>query len=131
MEMSEIAVLVVDDVGAVRIQISDLLQSLGFKKIDLAANGEEAKRSMLINAYQLILCDWHMAPCDGLELIKYLRAQVDALKDSAFIMVTAEMTKDRVIQAIQSGVDDFLLKPLTGATVQSKILGALKKRKVL
>jgi two-component system, chemotaxis family, chemotaxis protein CheY len=126
----EVGILIVDDVNAMRVQIKELLKSLGFRKVMLAANGEEAKQIIAVEPPHLMLVDWHMAPCDGMELLKYVRAH-RLHKEVAFIMVTAETTKERVMEAIKSGVDDYLIKPLTPIQIQSKVYGILLKKQVL
>jgi two-component system chemotaxis response regulator CheY len=126
----EVCILVVDDVNTMRIQVKELLKTCGFKKISLAASGEEAKRVMAIEQFHLILADWQMSPTDGLDLLKYSRNH-PMYKDVAFIMVTAENTKERVIEVIQAGVDNYLVKPLTPLEIQNKVYGVLLKRGVL
>lgn len=129
MKPEDVSVLVVDDVNAVRTQVSQLLKTFGFTKIIMTANGEEARLMLGVNQFHLILADWHMEPTDGLTLLKAVRGD-EKNKDAAFIMVTADGTKDHVITAIQSGVDDYLVKPLTSAQIQNKVYRALFKRKI-
>jgi two-component system chemotaxis response regulator CheY len=126
----EVGVLVVDDVQAMRTQIRDIVKESGFKKVRVAASGEEAKIALSAEPVHLVLADWKMEPLDGLGLLKFVRNH-PSLKDVAFIMVTAETTKERVIEAIQAGVDDYIVKPLTVAQIQSKVFGVLIKKKVL
>lgn len=126
----EVGILVVDDVNTMRVQIKDLLKSFGFQKITLAEGGEAAKRALDQESIQLVLCDWHMAPTDGMELLKHVRAN-GKVKDVPFIMVTAESTKEKVVEAIKSGVDDYLVKPLTLDQIQSKVYGVLLRKQVL
>ena len=76
------------------------------------------------------MADWQMSPTDGMELLKYVREHAEH-KSMAFIMVTAENTKEKVIAAIKSGVDDYLVKPLTAAQIQNKVYGVLLKRQIL
>jgi two-component system chemotaxis response regulator CheY len=130
MTVAEVSVLVVEDVNSTRFQIRDLLKECGFKKITLAASGEEAKVTVQTEPPELILCDWYMTPTDGLEVLKFVRSHPTA-KGIAFIMVTGEGTKDRVINAIQAGVDDYIVKPLTMVQVQSKVFQVLIKKKVI
>ncbi|MBW3560748.1 MAG: response regulator, partial [Proteobacteria bacterium] len=55
MTPGEIMVLVVDDVNAMRVQIRDILKDIGFQKVTVASNGEEAKKAMEDQTFQLIL----------------------------------------------------------------------------
>ena len=126
----EVKILVVDDVNTMRVQIKDLLKHFGFRKITLAASGEAAKASLNAGGFDLILCDWHMSPGDGMEFLLYIRSHAD-FKSVPFIMVTAESTKELVLQAIRSGVDDYLIKPLTIMQIQNKVYGVLLRKQVL
>jgi two-component system chemotaxis response regulator CheY len=130
MTLAEVPVLVAEDVNSTRFQIRDVLKECGFRKIALAASGEEAKACLLAEPALLVLCDWYMSPIDGFEVLKFVRS-TERLKQMAFIMVTGESTKERVIDAIHAGVDDYLVKPLTNVQVQSKVLQILKKRKFI
>lgn len=126
----EVSILVVDDVNTMRIQVKELLKSFGFRKIALAENGEEAKAVIEATGCHLVLCDWQMSPTDGMELLKYLRSHPN-FRQVAFVMVTAESTKEKVIEAIKAGVDDYLVKPLTPVQIQTKVYGVLLKKQVL
>ncbi|MCM2322325.1 MAG: response regulator, partial [Oligoflexia bacterium] len=90
----------------------------------------EAKTLLHQGDFHLVLCDWHMSPTNGLELLKYVRGE-PAFKNLLFIFLTAEATKERVLEAIQAGVDGYMIKPVTVAQIQTKIYGLLLDRKVL
>lgn len=130
MTPSDIQIIVIDDVQSMRIQVKEVLRSCGFEKIRSAANGLEALRMMNDANAHLLICDWHMAPMSGLELLKEIRNK-EAIKDTAFVMLTAEGTKERVMEALRSGLDDYIMKPFTTEHVRLKVMGALLKRKVL
>ena len=130
MTQEDVGVIVIEDVNSMRIQIKDLLKQFGFRKIRTEDNAEKAKLAMELDKYHLILCDWHMEPITGMDFLKYIRAH-PTHKDTAFIMVTAESTKERVIDALKCGVDDYLLKPLTIMQIQNKVYGVLLKRNIL
>jgi two-component system chemotaxis response regulator CheY len=130
MRHEEVQCLVVDDVNSMRVQLKDLLRMFGFTHIKTLGNGEEAKEALSSQTFHLVLADWHMEPTNGLDLLKYVRSQ-PKLKDIAFLLVTAESTKERVVEAIQAGVDDYLIKPLTILQVQNKVYGVLFKKKII
>ncbi len=129
MTREEVGIIVVDDVNTMRTQIKELLRGFGFKKVITAPNAEEVKKLIEIEKTHLILADWHMLPTDGLDLLKYIRSHPEH-KNIAFVMVSAESTKEKVIQAIAEGIDEYLLKPLTALQVQTKVYGALLKKRV-
>jgi two-component system chemotaxis response regulator CheY len=124
----ESRILIVDDVNTMRMQIKELLKTFGFQHLQTVSNGEEAKLELTKNPYNLVLADWHMEPCDGMALLKHVR-QDPALKNLAFVMITAESTKERVMEAIKSGVDDYLIKPLTRVQIETKVYSVLLKRR--
>jgi two-component system chemotaxis response regulator CheY len=71
-----------------------------------------------------------MTPTDGLEFLKHVRSQ-EQTKNIAFIMVTAEGTKEKVVEAIKTGVDDYLMKPLTLEQIETKVHKVLIRKQVL
>jgi len=130
MTREEVSILVADDVNTMRVQIRELLRGFGFRKITVVANGEEAKKILENEPVHLVLADWQMSPVDGLELLQYVRSQ-DKFKGLPYIMVTAEGTKEKVVEAIKAGVDNYLVKPLTPVEIQNKVYGVLLQKQVL
>ena len=126
----EVSILVIDDVNSMRLQIRELLRSFGFRRITMVGSGEEAKQVLKGEEVHLVLSDWHMEPTNGIELLKYIRTLPNA-KEISFILVTAETTKEKVIEAIKAGVDDYLIKPLTLQQIQNKVYGVLLRKQVL
>lgn len=131
MELNEVNVLVVDDVNTMRIYVRDLLKTFGFNKIHVASSGEEAKQLMTAQGpIHLILSDWRMEPTDGLNFLGFVRGNPQT-SQIPFIMVTADGAKESVITAIKSGVDDYIVKPITVNQIQLKVLQLLIKKKVI
>lgn len=130
MTPSEINVLVVDDVQTVRIQVKELLRMCGFDKVKTAPNGLEALNLLNEEPFQLVVADLHMNPITGIELIREIRSK-ESLKNISIVMLTAEGTKEKVVEVLKTGVDDYIMKPLTKEHVQLKVLAALMKRKWL
>jgi two-component system, chemotaxis family, chemotaxis protein CheY len=130
MRVEEVSVLVVEDVMAMRLRLKDLCREIGFREVALSSNGEEAKVVLNMDEVHLVLADWYTEPTSGLELLKLIR-QSPKLQNVVFLMVTAENTREKVIEALKAGVDDYLVKPITAAQLQSKVMAALMKRKVL
>ena len=130
MTLADVQILIVDDVQSMRIQVKEILKSCGFEKIRTASNGLEALGMVNEATAHLLICDWHMAPMSGLELLKEVRNK-EAIKDTAFVMLTAEGTKERVLEALKSGLDGYIMKPFTVEHARLKVMDALLKRKVL
>jgi len=115
-------VLVVDDFLTMRRILKNILKQVGFKKMDEAEDGAQAL-DMIKNAdppFDLIIADWNMPKMTGIELLKAIRADPD-LKHLPVIMVTAEAQKSRVLEAVQAGVSNYIVKPFTAETVKGKL----------
>jgi two-component system chemotaxis response regulator CheY len=126
--MADLSVLVVDDVNTMRTQLKEIMRSIGIQKVLGVSNGEEAKLVLETENIHLVVCDWHMSPTDGLEVLKFLRSHPTLGKTVGFLMLTAEGTKEKVLVAIQAGVDDYVMKPVSPAQVLAKIQNVMKKR---
>jgi two-component system chemotaxis response regulator CheY len=130
MNRTDLSILVVDDVNSMRVQVREILKSLGFTKVWVSASADDAIVKLSVDPVHLIVADWHMPGKSGLELLHFVRANPE-LEHVAFVFLTGESTRDGVIQAIQAGVDDFIIKPATISQIQAKVFNALIKRNLL
>jgi len=115
-------VLVVDDFLTMRRILKNILKQVGFKTMEEAEDGAQAL-DMIKNAdpsFDLIIADWNMPKMTGIELLKAIRADPE-LKHLPVIMVTAEAQKSRVLEAVQAGVSNYIVKPFTAETVKGKL----------
>ena len=117
-------VLVVDDYKTMIRIISNLLRQLGFSNIDEASDGGRALQLMRTRPYGLVISDWNMEPMTGLDLLKEVRNDVK-LKDTPFIMVTAESKVENVVTAKSAGVNNYIVKPFNAETLKQKISSVL------
>ena len=111
-------VLVADDSGTMRKIIIRSLNAVGIKSVVEAADGEQAVALFRPGTFDLVLTDWNMPGKTGLEVIQAIRAQ-DA--KVPIIMITTEAEKQRVLEAVQAGVTDYLVKPFTQDTLREKL----------
>ncbi|MDP4796993.1 MAG: response regulator [Rhodospirillales bacterium] len=117
-------VLIVDDYQTMLRVLKSLLRQLKFNCIDAASNGAEALQKLRQDAYGLVISDWDMAPVNGLELLCEVRAD-KTLQHLPFIIITGESTTERMIQAKQAGVSNYIIKPFTAETLRTKLVGVL------
>jgi two-component system chemotaxis response regulator CheY len=75
---------------------------------------------MLTKPAQLVISDFNMPKLDGLGLLRAIRAHPPISK-SAFIMLTGRADRELVQRAVQFGVNNYLVKPFTVATLKEKI----------
>ena len=124
-------ILVVDDMGAMRLRIVNQLKKMGYENISQAENGQEAfdlvaKAKTDMTPIELVLSDWNMPVLSGLEFLKKLRGTFQ-YKDLPFLMVTAEGEKDQVLEAIKSGVSDYVIKPVSPDDLKGKLQNVFAK----
>jgi len=113
-------ILVVDDFSTMRRIVKNLLKQLGYENIDEAEDGAQAYSKLKNGGYGFVVSDWNMPNMDGLDLLKKVRSDPE-LKDLPILMVTAEAEKEKVITAIQAGVNNYIVKPFTGEVLKEKM----------
>ena len=113
-------ILVVDDFTTMRRIVKNLLKQLGFENIDEAEDGQQAFSKLKDEKYHFIISDWNMPNMTGIELLQNIRSDPE-LKGLPFLMVTAESEKERVIEAIKTGVNNYIIKPFTAEILKEKM----------
>jgi two-component system chemotaxis response regulator CheY len=117
-------VLIVDDYKTMLRIIRNLLKQLGFENVEEATDGGMALAKLREKPYGLVISDWNMEPMTGLQLLKEVRADA-RLKNTPFIMVTAESKTENVVSAKQAGVNNYIVKPFNAETLKTKISAVL------
>ncbi|GJL57174.1 MAG: two-component system response regulator [Nitrospirales bacterium] len=113
-------VLVVDDMSTMRRIVKNVLRQIGFSDIVEAENGQDALTKLKAGGFGLVVSDWNMPVMQGIELLRAIRADAD-LKTLPFLMVTAEAQKENLIEAVQAGVSNYVVKPFTAEVLQGKL----------
>jgi two-component system chemotaxis response regulator CheY len=117
---SNMKILVVDDMSTMRRIVKNILKQLGFSNMEEAENGQDALTKLRADAYGFVVSDWNMPVMPGIEMLRAIRAD-EKLKHIPVLMVTAEAQKENLIEAIQAGVNNYVVKPFTAETMQEKI----------
>ncbi|MDR3524347.1 MAG: chemotaxis response regulator CheY [Acetobacteraceae bacterium] len=113
-------VLIVDDYKTMLRIIRNLLKQIDFNNVDEASDGTEALAKLRAGQYGLVISDWNMQPMTGLQLLQEVRAD-GRLKETPFIMITAESKAENVVAAKQAGVSNYIVKPFNAETLKEKI----------
>ncbi|MBT5471702.1 MAG: response regulator [Nitrospina sp.] len=113
-------VLVVDDSAVMRQIIKKNLKELGFSDLSEAEDGAAGLKKAGEEPVDLIVSDWNMPNMTGLEFLKAVRAD-DKLKGINFIMVTSEADKEKIMEAVQAGVNQYIVKPFNAMQLEEKI----------
>lgn len=113
-------ILVVDDFSTMRRIIKNLLKDLGFTNIQEADDGSTALPMLQQGDFDFVVTDWNMPGMQGIDLLKAIRADSN-LSHIPVLMVTAEAKKEQIIMAAQAGVNGYIVKPFTAATLNTKL----------
>ncbi|HTL52313.1 MAG TPA: response regulator [Planctomycetota bacterium] len=124
-------ILLIDDSRAMRRMERGVIEELGFKDIFEAENGNDAIQKLALYRFQvdLILCDWNMPVMDGLSFAHQMKSRPN-LAVIPIVMVTSESDRAKIDQAIQIGVDGYIIKPFTADILRKVIQDIRDGRKV-
>lgn len=124
---SEMKFLVVDDYSTMRRIVKNLLHDLGYAQVSEADDGNTALPMLRNGAFDFLITDWNMPGMPGLDLLKAVRAD-DKLAKLPVLMLTAEAKREQIVEAAQAGVNGYVIKPFTAATLKEKIDKILESR---
>jgi two-component system chemotaxis response regulator CheY len=115
-------VMVVDDSSVMRQIIKNNLKQLGFDQTNLldAEDGEQALKKINEDEVDLVISDWNMPKMTGIDFLKAVRAD-GSLKELPFLMVTSEADKEKIMEAVQAGVNQYIVKPFNATQLEEKI----------
>jgi two-component system chemotaxis response regulator CheY len=120
MNPEDVNILIVDDSPTMRRIIKNTLERIGYRQSVEASNGLEALEALRDGSINFIITDWNMPEMSGLEFVTELRSRVDYQKIPV-LMITTRGMKEDVLQAVQAGVNNYMVKPFTPETLQAKI----------
>jgi len=114
-------ILVVDDSRIMRNIVKNTFSELNIPCQYLEApDGKQALQLLETNTVNLIFLDWNMPEMDGLEFLKRVRSMPN-YKDLPIIMVTSEAAKYHVVEALQQGATDYIVKPVNERVFREKL----------
>lgn len=123
----ELQFLVVDDYSTMRRIVKNLLHDLGYARVQEADDGNSALPMLRSGAFDFLITDWNMPGMAGLDLLKAVRSD-DKLAKLPVLMLTAEAKREQIVEAAQAGVNGYVIKPFTAATLKEKIDKILDSR---
>jgi len=113
-------VLVVDDFSTMRRIVKNLLRDLGFTNISEADDGSTALPMLKEGSFDFVVTDSNMPGMQGIDLLKAIRADAN-LSHIPVLLITAEAKKEQIVMAAQAGVNGYIVKPFTAATLNAKL----------
>jgi len=126
--LSATKVLVVDDEHYMRKVVRTLLMSIGVRTIYEAPDGPAGLETIRSMSPDVVIVDWQMPGLDGASFVRMVRSpETFPYPNVPIIMLTGHSERSRVIEAIQVGVNEFLLKPVSSKALHSRMVSVLTK----
>lgn len=129
LSMQTARVLVAEDNKESAELLVGLLGDFGIKHVDLAKDGREAfdRIKLARDPYDIILCDWDMPELSGIEVHQKAYAS-NTLRGAHFCMVTGVSEAQKIREAIQQGINDYIVKPIDASILEGKIKATLANK---
>lgn len=134
-DCARIAVLVIEDNDASRRLVIELLRASGFENVNFARDAEEAVTQMQGQNPDILLLDWNLPGMSGLDLVRQIRAasqKADARftnPEVPIVMLTARQRARDVTAARNAGVNAFVVKPFSTASLLKAVCGSLTRKR--
>lgn len=127
-KFNKLSVLVVEDTVPMRKLLISVLESLGIKNIASADDGRKAFELFQRDNHDIIISDWQMEETNGIELTKMIRSSVMSPNRMVpIVLITGYSAWQRVAEARDSGVTEFLVKPFTANDIAKRITHVINK----
>lgn len=123
--LANLKVLVADRNHRTASLVQRVLFSFGFRNLDVTTSGESALTLLRSRSYDILITEWNMAPVNGIELVKAIRAAKDdnrLARDLPILMLTAQADKESIIIARDAGITEFVAKPFSAKTMSTRII---------
>ena len=121
--MDEKCILVAEDDAPIRQALLDVLQAHGYRAL-AAADGAEALELMLTREVDLALLDVNMPRINGFKLLKIMSKECPGIPS---IILTAHGEEQDRVRGLESGADDYVVKPFSTAELLARIAAVLRR----
>src|SRR3546814_10114189 len=127
----KIRILLVEDHTPTAATLSAMLNALGFGKVTVAGNTTAAVNALKETGCDLLLCDFQLGIVNGLMLVRMIRRPDGTTHPNVpIVMITAHAEPDRVAEARDAGIEDFLVKPVLPEKLLQCLVGLLERPRV-
>ena len=125
--LASVNFLLVDPNAFMRSLIKNVLHVFGAEKFIEANDGADAFKAMQSLVPDIIITEWMMDPLDGLDFTRLVRTGKDSLNPFVpIIMMTAYSEKQRVVEARDAGITEFIAKPLSAKTLMARVTAVIE-----
>ena len=120
--LTPLQILLVDDNQHMRAITSAILQSAGVRRIREVGDGGAGLDALKEQAFDVAIVDFNMFPLDGVEFTRLVRNSADSPNPYLpIIMMTGHSEKNRVMEARDAGVTEFVVKPITARAILERL----------
>ncbi len=113
-------ILVVEDFRLMALMLKKNLANLGYRDVCLVGSTEEAVKHLKIQQFDLFIVDWVLPGASGVEFVRWLRSMA-LYQHVPILMATGNDAYDEVMEALEAGADDYLLKPVRQEMLEAKL----------
>ena len=116
-------ILLIEDEISIRRLISYDLKNAGFEVVE-CEDGQQAVQAVSESDFDLMLIDWMIPEISGIELVRKFRQEGI---DSVLMMLTARDEEEKILEAFDAGVDDYMTKPFSPRELLARIQAHIKR----
>jgi len=117
-------ILIVDDESFMRTVLSGIIKHMGFMGVSEARDGKSALDMLKAKPFDVCFCDWEMPGMSGLDLFNEIKSD-ESLSQLNFVMVTGNSEAEKVKEAIESGIKEYIAKPFNEVVIRQKLIKVL------
>ena len=123
-DLSRLAILLIDDNKFIRRLVTEILRSFGVRKIYQADSAASALGQMAVRGkFDLIICDWSMEPVDGLSVLRAVRCGKTQISPrTPFVILTGECRENKVVEALSEGASSYIVKPISAGLLMQHLV---------
>ncbi|RBP85601.1 response regulator [Marinomonas rhizomae] len=115
-DISKKRVLIIEDLGEMRLMLKSLMTSMGYSNIDVEPSGQSAIKRILERPYDVVLSDFNLGgSIDGQQILETSRKNYSQDHSTIFIMITADTAYESVVSVLEYQPDSYLVKPFPPA----------------
>jgi two-component system chemotaxis response regulator CheY len=128
---SSMRILIIDNISNMRQATRKMLNEIGFKNVKDCGDAKSAwkvieEQNQLNEPFEFILCEFDLPDQTGVEFLKQLRSD-SSLAKVPVLMVTGNSQQAVIVQAIQAGANNFLIKPFSAQNLMEKVAVIFKQ----
>lgn len=125
-DYSKLRFIVIDDNTYMRRVFKALLHGFGAREVLEAEDGAAGLEAFMTYAPDVVILDWEMPILDGLEVTRMIRQPTTSVNPFVpIIMVTGHSEKRRVVMARDTGINEFLVKPISSKALYDRVLAVV------